>query len=466
MKKRIFLPLCLGVLFLPMNELHAKSYDFTNPFQAENPQPNETTTSPSQQPPTNEEIPEGLHGVAKTIWKQDYLTGDWDDERNQLLYKGFAISPVYQGEVMGNPSGGMKQGVIYDGVINTALDIDLERITDWWKDARVHANALYIQGSSLSQEYVGDFSNTSNLAGYNSVRLQELWFEQGFWLKRGSVRIGNMAVDNEFFNSASASLFLNGTYGAFTFIGSNVPNAPVYPVAAPGIRLRIQPISKAYFMTGVYAMDNSSDPATNNQNGIRFNSNSQSGLLWMNEIGFLLNQSPNERGLQGNYSVGSFVHTYNYNDWNSQAQYNLGTGSLASSGPSYGVYGVLDQQVYKSGGEILSYFVRSGGGPSNTNFVDYYIESGFNFAGFIPGRLRDVGGIAVARSHVSDDFSNAQVLQGGPAYSAETVIEATYRIQLAPWWSIQPDFQYIVSPSGISGTHDATVLGVRTTVVF
>ena len=52
-------------------------------------------------------------------------------------------------------------------------------------------------------------------------------------------------------------------------------------------------------------------------------------------------------------------------------------------------------------------------------------------------------------------------------------LEITYQIVLAPWWSLQPDFQYIWNPGGNvpddTGTRpikDATVLGVRTTISF
>jgi porin len=126
----------------------------------------------------------------------------------------------------------------------------------------------------------------------------------------------------------------------------------------------------------------------------------------------------------------------------------------------------MDQQLYTHDKETITYFLRSGGAPSNTNFVDWYIDSGFNFTGFIPGRDSDVAGLAVARSHVSDQFSASQVAQGNPLSTAETVIEATYRFQLAPWWQLQPDFQYIITPSGVEGSHNATVLGLRTVVNF
>jgi porin len=126
----------------------------------------------------------------------------------------------------------------------------------------------------------------------------------------------------------------------------------------------------------------------------------------------------------------------------------------------------MDQQIFANGAQAVSMFVRAGGAPSNTNFVDYYVDGGFNFTGFVPGRDLDVAGIAIARSHVSDDFSNSQVDQGLPSLTAETVLEATYKVQVAPWWSIQPDFQYIITPSAVVGSHNATVLGLRMNVSF
>ena len=410
--------------------------------------PTTTTATPSS--------PEGLTETHTGMFDQNLLTGDWGGLRDELEGDGMKLSPTYLGEVFGNPSGGARQGVTYDGLLNVALDLDFERMSGGAVDGlTLHANALYIHGAGLSAQDVGDFSDSSNIAGYNSLRLQELWLQKWFWEKRLSLKVGNMAVDNEFFQSASASLFLSGTFGAFTFVANNLPNAPVYPLASPGVRLQFLPTSSFYVMAGVYGMDVNSDPATNNQNGTRFALTSGSGMLVMSEAGYLLNQSPNDRGLQGTYRVGSFVHTFDYP-----------TFADASGGTNYGVYGVMDQQIYSRAEQAISLFVRSGGAPSDTNFVDYYAEGGFNFTGFVPGRDSDVAGIAVARSHVSSDFSDSQIALGDAPYTAETVLEATYKIQLAPWWSLQPDVQYIVTPGGEQGAHDATVLGLRTSVAF
>jgi porin len=413
-------------------------------------------------------MPEGLGNAPLSMWKQDHLTGDWDGFRDEMLNHGVALTPTWIGEVFGNPSGGAGRGLISDGLLNFALDIDPDRMSDSpvFDDMLIHANALYIYGASLSGSFVGDFSNTSNIAGYNSVRLQELWLQKQFWEKRVSVKVGNIAVDTEFFQSSSAALFINGTFGAFTFIASNVPNAPVYPLASPGVRISFTPTSRFYVMAGVFGLDNGSDPTINNKNGDRFALNAASGMLVMSEAGYLVNQSPNDRGLQGTYRIGSWLDTGNFQTFDSQANQARHTGFLQSGGADYGVYGVMDQQIYLHGAQAISLFVRSGGAPSNTNFVDYYAEGGFNFTGFVPGRFNDVAGIAVARSHVSNNFSDASVLEGGLPYTAETVIEATYKVQLNLWWTVQPDIQYIITPSGSQYSHNATVLGLRSSIAF
>jgi Carbohydrate-selective porin, OprB family len=41
-------------------------------------------------------------------------------------------------------------------------------------------------------------------------------------------------------------------------------------------------------------------------------------------------------------------------------------------------------------------FLRGGGAEPNVNFVDWYIDGGFVFKGFVPGRADDSAGIAVA----------------------------------------------------------------------
>jgi len=418
--------------------------------------------SPGSQSST--QLPEGLTSAPTgSIWTQDTLTGNWGGWRNKISEAGLSLSGNYQAEVFGNPVGGMKQGAISDGAFNFIANLDLERITHgFWQDAAIQANALYIYGPGLSGNYVGDFSNTSNISGPQSVRLQELWFQQLLWRERASVRMGMLAADTEFFTSTSSALFLNGTFGAFNLIGQNYPNSPVYPLSRPGVRVFIQPTSKFFVRAAVFGMDSNLDPSGNDLHGTDFKIN---GSLWMAEAGYLVNQSPNDRGLQGTYKIGTFLQN-GFTTWQSQANEALGIGGLSSGSTQCAVYGIADQQVYNKEDRSISIFARGGFAPAQYSFVDGYLDAGFNFTGFVPNRPQDIAGIALAYSPVSGDYSNAQVVQGGSAYSKETVLEATYQIHLTPWCNIQPDVQYIITPSGQVGSPNALVVGIRSSINF
>ena len=61
-----------------------------------------------------------------------------------------------------------------------------------------------------------------------------------------------------------------------------------------------------------------------------------------------------------------------------------------------------------------------------------------------------------------------------PVRSAETFVEATYQVQVLPWWQVQPDIQYVVNPGGgLANPNDPTqklknefVIGLRTNITF
>ena len=74
--------------------------------------------------------------------------------------------------------------------------------------------------------------------------------------------------------------------------------------------------------------------------------------------------------------------------------------------------------------------------------------AGFVYTGLLPQRDADVLGAGVAW---------AELFQGGT--NQETVFELFYKMEITPGISIQPDLQYIVTPSGIH--RDAIAVGVR-----
>src|SRR5947199_7919833 len=58
---------------------------------------------------------------------------------NPLQKYGVKFAATYIGEVLGNASGGVKQGTIYEGRLNLAVDVDLEKLAGLNK-LTFHAN--------------------------------------------------------------------------------------------------------------------------------------------------------------------------------------------------------------------------------------------------------------------------------------------------------------------------------------
>ena len=101
--------------------------------------------------------------------------------------------------------------------------------------------------------------------------------------------------------------------------------------------------------------------------------------------------------------------------------------------------------------------------------------------GRFPGRDNDTFGVEMGIARVSNGASGADndlrfydPSVYTPVRSAETFFEASYQIQLTPWWQFQPDIQYIINPgAGIANPSQPTqtirnelVVGLRTNITF
>jgi porin len=135
-----------------------------------------------------------------------------------------------------------------------------------------------------------------------------------------------------------------------------------------------------------------------------------------------------------------------------------------------------------SGDQGLGVFLRLSGSPGDRNQVAFYADGGLTYKGLLPGRDDDVLGLGLAYARISgsatDRDRDARLLgnPNQPVRDFEAAIELTYRAPLTPWWTVQPDLQYIIHPGGnIANPNapsngrsipDALVGGVRTTIAF
>ena len=48
----------------------------------------------------------------------------------------------------------------------------------------------------------------------------------------------------------------------------------------------------------------------------------------------------------------------------------------------------------------------------------------------------------------------------------ESIVELDYNVQMAPWFSLRPNLQYVINPGGTGKIPDAFVIGLYTNVTF
>jgi porin len=121
----------------------------------------------------------------------------------------------------------------------------------------------------------------------------------------------------------------------------------------------------------------------------------------------------------------------------------------------------------------LSGFLRFATVPQqNRSPIYVYLDAGLTWKGTFPGREEDIVGVAFAWANLSHSLRSLDrdtIFFTGinqPIQSSEMVFELTYQAPITPWWTLQPDFQYIVRPGGgIPDANDPTV-AVKNAAVF
>jgi porin len=112
---------------------------------------------------------------------------------NPLQKYGVKFAATYIGEAIGNPSGGLKQGAIYEGRLNLAVDLDLEKLVGLDK-LIFHANMFQIHGDGLSRSNLQNFFVVSGIEALPSTRLYEAYFEKQWGEKKVSLKFGQLAA--------------------------------------------------------------------------------------------------------------------------------------------------------------------------------------------------------------------------------------------------------------------------------
>jgi porin len=429
----------------------------------------------------------------KTIWERDTLTGDWGGARTALKEKsGIDITLNYIGETFAVLSGGVRRKGSFEGRLEFSVDTDLQKLIGW-TGASTHVTLYQIHnGGHAVAENVGSIADPSNIDALPTTRLFTAWFQQGATDGPFSVRIGQIAADDEFIGSPTTVGLVNGTFGWAGVLAANMTSGgPAYPLATPGMRVQVRPTENLAVLGAVF----SGDPAGAHCNDVPQQCNKYGtafsftgGTLWMGELQYSINQAKDAAGLPGVYKLGGWYATTDFADQHFGVNAAGGVVSLADPtavGPlnhsgNGGLYAIADQMVWRAGARSLNLFARGGVAPSDRNLISYYADGGAGIKGLLPGRGDDVLTFGAAYAKISRDaaaLDRDTLALNGPPYpirDEEVVFELSYTAQIAPWWTVQPDLQYIVHPGGnvpdpnnrALTVGNAFVAGARSTIKF
>ena len=463
---------------------------------------------PSIAVPASQQNPNGQPTTEVSVFlsqlrRSNFLLGDIFGLRSFLSRYGITFATQETSEELGNTTGGVRSGAVYDGLTQMLLQLDTQRAFGHY-GGLFNASALQIHGNNLSAQNLLTLQTSSGIEADRALRLWELWYDQKFLAEdRLDLRVGLESADQEFIVSTNAAYFLNTMFGWPALPSYDLPGGgPAYPLSAPALRIRARPINALNVLVGVFngspVSNNQGDPQQQNPSGTSFPLHG--GTLVLTELQYV---SPSlgsmaypgqSTPLGRTLKIGAWYDSEPFAD-----QFYASNGvplvSPASSGMpaqhhgDFSIYAVADQMLWRQADDPnhnLNGFLRVMGAPqADRNLIAFSMNAGLVLHEPFRYRPDDTLGLGMGMVRVSSQVAALdQALasyeaashpgQYFPVQGSETYIEATYQRQIRPWWQIQPDIQYVFHPgAGIadpfapgSPVRNELVIGVRTNILF
>ena len=242
-----------------------------------------------------------------------------------------------------------------------------------------------------------------------------------------------------------------------------VQDMPTYPRQAGGFEILAKPFENFDARFGFF--DGTSNYANPTTGAIGSNTGTHglSTFLWENPGSYFLiaEAGPNWKidDHSGKFRAGWFEQT-------GSTDTSGVNGSGVGTGPA-GAYAYANQHFFDPDGDGkilgLEVFGQFSWSDPTTNPSQWGMMLGSQWQGVIESRPNDTLGFLWAYTQ----FSSNETLSTSPG-SSEAILEGFYNVQITPWFSVQPDIQYISQPSSVEASNipGAWLLTVRLSFVF
>jgi len=341
-----------------------------------------------------------------------------------------SVETIYTGEVFSNVRGGIssKDATRYLGLLDLGITMDLEAL-ELSLPGKCFLLAQNTHGEGLTEEFIGDTQVISNIdASRNIMQVSEYWWEFSSLCDHITVRLGKQEFNTEFAFMATAEDFIHSTFGL-------TPSTafPTYPNPSMGAVAMMQLNDKWTLKTGIWDAFSS---------GSSWGFSGNDSILIAGELE--CTYSIGAERLPGILAVGAI-----YED-----------GGLIDGQPVSAVHEYIvqcEQVVYRANDGLdsnqglsvfVGYYPRFTGEQTIDKSIGDSMVAGLVYDGPFDGRDHDSLGIGLAWAELFREGKNE-----------ESAVELYYVAQVKPGVRIQPDLQYITTPSGIF--RDALAVGIR-----
>lgn len=373
------------------------------------------------------------------------------------------------GELWRTVSGGLQVGTRWNTLVDFSVELDTGSLGAW-RDGAFVAQVHWVENQE-SDPCVGDYAGAVNpisgLMAADHLRVFNLHYRHAWAGGTRSLKIGLLAIDDDFMASDYAGLFANSAFGAMpsqvaTPLAAsclNTPAVPIYAVAAPGLWFSAQASEAACFQAGLY--HGGPGPDTRENHGFDWETDADAGAVVFVEGSYSFALA----GRASTVRVGGSYHTGVFDNYAGMVAGDAG----ATVRGLCSFYAIQDLVLAAdaAGEPRLAAFARAGIGPQqDRSVVTSYADAGVNWFAPLSWRKGDIAGAAVSTTRFGRDFRRSN---GDGLAAAETTFEATYRAQLTAWLAAQLDLQLLFNPArrpDSDSRETATVCGLRVEASF
>ncbi len=370
-------------------------------------------------------------------------------------------------EFWDNASGGLATGSRWNALADLSLEMDLARLGGP-AGASFTAQLFWTENQHTAADFAdltGAANPVSGLNAADSWRLFNCFYRQSWADDRFAVKLGQLAIDDDFMGSDFASLFAHSALGAMPAQVATPHSAatgggsayPIYAVAAPGVHFSARINDTLSVQLGAY--HGGPGPDARGNHGTDWADGSGQGIVVFYEGAYSFSLA----GQASTVRAGGAVHTGRFDNFAALATDE--TGPEVRSLSSFYLVHDLVLAARDAEHPLLGAFWRAGLSPQlDRSVVARYADAGLNWFGPIPGRADDIAGLALSYTEYGDACRRLD-----PALAAaETALELTYRAQLTNHLALQAVVQrhFNPRPADDARRHTATVLGLRAELAF